>query len=523
MRLVHHVILLVTPALTGGAALAAQTVERTDTPKSGSLRVTFDPRIFTWDHQYTSAGLQSLGAPLSGDTIGAQRIPLLGRLQQDVRTASGVPDFVASLGKGLLSVYLEKRVTPVTAELGITSRLSLAVTVPIVRVATRAALRLSQATANLGANPLATQGGAVQQYASFFGQFTTALVDLGDSVAAGHYGCPGSPACAQAQALLARGAAVRDALQRTIYGAGGVESPFVPLASSPVGVTIDSTVADIQQQLGTTYHVSGFTNAILLAADTLAAPADFNTFLQGAVGGNGAVFGWGYNRLRNSRRYGLGDVELEAKYRVVAGSTYAAALGALARLPTGRRDTTLEVLEPSVADHQLDLEARVIQELTLAGRLWLNVAVRAGTQRSGTRARRVSPLDAFLIPYQATTVLSWDAGDYAAVDFAPLYRFAPQFAAGVTAGYWTKRADRYAYRSAQDSLAIATALGAPTPASVLDQDTSERVVRLGVALSYVGPTVEGGFTVEHTVSGAGGRVAAATVYRLVLRVSRQIF
>ncbi len=524
MRLVCLVPLLATSALTGGAALAAQTVERTDTPRQGALRVTFDPRIFTWDHQYTGAGLESLGAPLSGDTIGARHIPLLAPLQQDVRTASGVPDFVASLGRGLMSVYLEKRVTPVTAELGVTKRLSLAVTLPIVRVATRAALRLSQGSANLGPNPLATQGGAVQQYSSFFGQFNTALTQLADSVATGHYGCPGtSPQCMGAQALLARGAEVRDALQRAIYGAGGVESPFVPLASSSAGVKIDSTVADIQQQLGTTYHVSGFTNAILLAADTLASPADFNAFLQGAVGGNGAVFGWGYNGLRSSWHYGLGDLEVEAKYRVIAGSSYAAALGVLARLPTGRRDTTLEVLEPSIADHQLDFEGRVIQELTLAGRLWLNLAIRAGTQRPGTRARRVAPLDAFLVPYEATTVLSWDPGDYAAVDFAPLYRFAPQFAAGVTAGYWTKRADRYGYRSAQDSITIATALGAPTPASVLDQGTSERWVRLGVALSYLGPTVEGGFTVEHTVSGAGGRVAAATVYRLVLRVSRQIF
>ena len=186
------------------------------------------------------------------------------------------------------------------------------------------------------------------------------------------------------------------------------------------------------------------------------------------MGGNGAVFGWGYNGLRSSWHYGLGDLEVQAKYRVVAGSSYAAALGVLARLPTGRRDTTLEVLEPSIADHQLDFEGRVIQELTLAGRVWLNLAIRAGTQRPGTRARRVSPLDAFLVPYEATTVLSWDPGDYAAVDFAPLYRFAPQFAAGVTAGYWTKRADRYGYRSAQDSITIATALGAPTPASVLD-------------------------------------------------------
>ena len=513
-------LLLAGSALTTRAPLAAQAVERTDTPKGGVLRVTFDPRILTWDRQFTDAGLESLGAPLTGDTIGGQHIPLLARLQQDVRTASGLPDFVATLGKGMLVAYQEKRITPLTAELGVTDRFSLAVTVPLVRVASRTALKLSQASANLGPNPLAITGGSDQQYAQFFGQFNTALTQLGDSVSAM---CPARPECTGAQALLARGTQVRDALQRTIYGVGGVQSPFVPLASSNAGRGIDTTVAQIQRQLDTAYHVSGFTDALLLAADTLGTAATFQDFIQGTAGDNGALFGWGYNALRNAWRYGLGDIEIAAKYRLIVTPSYAAALGARVRLPTGTRDTTLELFDASTADHVLGVEGRVIQELTIAHRVWLNLALRAGRERPGTRARRVSPPDAFLIPYQATTELNWAPGDYAAADVAPLYRFTPQFAAGVTFGYWTKRADRYSYRTADDSLAIATVLGAATPASVLDQGTSQRWVRLGVALTYVGPAVEGGFTVERTVSGAGGQVAAATVYRLVLRVSRRLF
>ncbi len=523
--LMRSALLMLAPALALARLdrVAAQTVERTDTPKQGVLRVTFDPRILTWDRVYTGNGLASLGAPLTGDTVGAPHIPLVARLQQDVRTASGIPDFVATLGHGLLAVYQERRVTPLNVELGVTSRLSLAVTVPVVRTATRAALQLSQANANLGSNPRATLSGADQQYTSFFGQFSTALAQLRDSVATGHYGCPLSPECAQAQALLTRGDTLHDALQRMIYGVGGVASPFVPLISSSAGIAIASGVAQVQQQLQTTFHVPGFTASFLLAADTLSAPYTFDAYLPGVVGANGAVFGWGYNPFRYAWRLGLGDVELAAKYRLVAGGTYAAALGVLARLPTGTRDSTLEVLDAAVADHQLDLEGRVTQELTLAHRLWLNLSVRGGTQRPGTRARRVSPLDAFLVPFQATTVLNWDPGDYAAIDFAPLYRFLPQFAAGVTIGYWSKRADQYSYRTAQDSLAIATALGAPTPANVLDQGTSARWLRLGVAFTYTGPAVESGFTVERTVSGAGGQVAAATVYRLVLRISRKLF
>src|SRR5439155_11681846 len=362
MRSAHLALLLTSTALTAGARLAAQALERTDTPKGGVLRVTFDPRILTWDRQFTDAGLESLGAPLTGDTIGAQHIPLLARLQQDVRTASGLPAFVATLGQGVLVAYQEKRITPLTAELGVTDRFSLAVTVPLVRVASRTALKLSQASANLGPNPLAITGGSDQQYQQFFGQFSTALAQLGDSVSAMHYGCPSSPECAQAQGLLARGATVRDALWRTIYGVGGVQSPFVPLASSPAGRQIDTTVVQIQRQLDTAYHVSGFTDALLLAADTLGTAATFQDFIQGTAGDNGELFGWGYNPLRNAWRYGLGDIEIAAKYRLILTPSYAAALGARVRLPTGARDSTLELFDASTADHVLGVEGRVTQE-----------------------------------------------------------------------------------------------------------------------------------------------------------------
>jgi hypothetical protein len=218
----------------------------------------------------------------------------------------------------------------------------------------------------------------------------------------------------------------------------------------------------------------------------------------------------------------LGDVALQAKYRI-GGRTYSAALAGLLRLPTGARDSTLEVLDIPIADHQPAFEVTLTQELTVARRLWLNLAVRAGTATGSTRARRVAPLDAFLVPFQATTVLLWDVGDYLAVDFAPMYRFTPTFAVGCTAGYRTKRADHYSYQSAQDSLDLESRLGAPIPASLLDQGTAQRSLRVGLAVTYAGPRVEGGFTVEQTVSGRGGPVPAATVFRLVLRVDWPLF
>jgi len=138
--------------------------------------------------------------------------------------------------------------------------------------------------------------------------------------------------------------------------------------------------------------------------------------------------------------------------------------------------------------------------------------------------RRVAPFGAILVPFAATAALAWDPGDYAGVDVAPLYRLTPRFAAGLTASYWIKQQDRYTFRAAQDSLDLAARLGAPTSAALLDVGTAERRLRFGVAVTYVGPTMEGGFSIEQTVSGGTvGVTPAAPVYRIVLRTSRKLF
>ena len=205
MRLAQ-ILAIAFPALTGGAMLhaaMAQAVERTDVPARGILRVTFDPRIMTWNDEFTDAGRRRLGFGLTGDTIGSRYIPVLGQLEQNVRTVTGdlipvirpqvlghgdrealLSRFVASLGAGLLSVRQERRTYPITAELGLTDRLSVSLIVPIVRVATRASLQLSNRGANLGVNPLVLNTpGARGTDSLFFAQFDTALVRLDQQVA----------------------------------------------------------------------------------------------------------------------------------------------------------------------------------------------------------------------------------------------------------------------------------------------------------------------------------------------------
>ena len=514
MRTLRFVLALLGPAVTGGASLAAQAVERTDVPGRGVLRVTFDPRIMTWNDQFTDAGRLRLGAPLTGDTVGGRYIPVVARLEQNVRVASGLANFVASLGAGLFSVRQERRTYPTTAELGLTNRLSVSLMVPMVRVATRASLQLSSSGANLGVNPLVLNAlGARGTDSAFFAQFDAALAQL-DQQAAGCPLPPPSPCAARDSS--ARWRVVRDALHGSVYGVGQTGSPFLPLDTSTAGQAIDTAIARIQQGLNV-FGIPGFDTTVALAADTLTGP----TFQQVLLNPDPNGFGYISVPFHRNFRYRMGDVEVAAKYRVVAGAHYAAAVQALVRLPTGAKDSADELLIQGIGDHQLDLEGRLMQELSV-GPLWLNVAVRAGMQRPGTRVRRVAAWDAFLVPAAATADLRWDPGDYVGVDVAPLVRLAPEFAAGVTAGYFSKARDHYAFQSSQDSVALATRMGFPTAASVLDQGTGQRWLRLGFAVTYHAASVEGGFSIEQTVSGAG-LVPGATVYRLVLRATRKLF
>ena len=360
-------LLLAAVALFLPVMLPAQAVPRTDTPPAGRLRFTFEPVITTWEREFTGSGHeQPIGASLPARVF----------------------------------VHEERRVTPFVFEFGITNRIAVGVSIPLVRVNTRATF------------PLDSTG-------------------------------------TQAPDSAAR--ALDSLLQDTTYA-------FGPIANT--------------------------TRRLLFFA---------------------------------------GDVELQAKYRLLETHAYALSGALVVRLPTGHQDSPNDLFDLATGDHQTDIELQAAQELTLFDHLWLNAMVRLGRQQPGTRAKRVGPQSTLLIRHAALTTLNWDPGDYAAVDVAPMLRLAKHFGVGFTVGYWTQQRDRYAYRSAQDSIDLATHLGAPVAASVLDVGTGIRRTRLGVAMTYLGSDVEGSFSIEQTVSAAGGLVPVATAFRIVMRTSRWPF
>ncbi len=505
--------------LVGAAVLSGQAVPRADLPPGGAVRLTIDPLISSWHEEVLNSSRRPMGWFLSGDSVGGAQVPQLARLNQDLAIATSTSAVVTNLGAAVLALRGERRVTPFGIEFGISDRFSLGVRVPLVRVQTRAGLTLDSTNSNLGVNPRGNVPGADSIYGAFFGDFDAAVTQLQQNIQGGSYGCPASPQCAMAQAFADSAEAIRDALRRAAYGGGpGDAAPFLPTTTSAVGVALGTNLTRIQQQFAVTWGVGGFDDPFLLPGPR--ATADSVQDMMAAVppGFTAARFRDTPSRLR----FWLGDVEVEARFRAVHSKAYTATIGAMARLPTGHPDSPHDFVDLSAGDAQLDLEGQLTQELRV-GRLWLNAAARLGVQTPGERERRVGPVTDILLPRAATAVLEWDPGDYFVLDVAPLYRFNPYFAAGLTFGWSTQGEDRYTYRSAQDSVAIETAMGVPLAASLLNAGTDISRVRLGGAVTFTGPVFEGSFVFEKVINASGGWTPAQTRVRLVMRAMYQLF
>ena len=517
-----HLLLLVPLAATllgPGSSLAAQAVDRADTPRRGALRVSFDPQTVTWERNFTASGRQGIGAAFTADSASAA-LPSLASMQQETRTLTGLAGYIASLGHDLLAVRAERRIMPIGLEYGISDRLSIGVTVPIVRVEVRAGYTLHPPGANVGMGPRTSADSA--RYQAFFTAFDAALGQLSKNIADSVYGpCSSSPTCQRAQAAYTNDSTLRSSLNTLVFGAGGTGGRYLPLAGSDAGRQVTALITAAQLSLADTFQVSGFNkNTFLLPEIGTADPADVATLYSNFTDTLALA---PYANTPRRLRFFSGDVEVQAKMRLLQTNTAALAGAFVVRLPTGHQESPSNPFDISTGDHQTDLEGRLTGEVTLAHRIWLNAAVRAARQLPGPRDRRVGPSDDPFLPAVTLAHLRWDPGDFVALDVAPMFRFTPRFAVGLTASYYAQGQDHYGFFSPQDSTAFATRIGGPADLSALDAGTAIRQTRLGFALTYAGPRLEGGLSVQQTVSGAGGLVPVATVFRIVIRQTVLLF
>src|SRR4026209_2575071 len=101
-----------------------------------------------------AAGAQPLGAASASNALGADKFAPLAAIQSLVEAASGLP-FTLSMGHSRVDATLREEVLPLSLEYGVTRRLSVNVTMPVVRKRAAVLMRLDTAggfTANVGPN-----------------------------------------------------------------------------------------------------------------------------------------------------------------------------------------------------------------------------------------------------------------------------------------------------------------------------------------------------------------------------------
>ncbi|HEU4630857.1 MAG TPA: hypothetical protein VFS08_13985 [Gemmatimonadaceae bacterium] len=529
--LVAALSLLVLPCSVARAQWLGGVGEDARVMPRGTVRVTVEGQLSHYDERYDAAGERvPVAGALADADLSAAAMPVLQPLQAQA-AALGVGDLRLTLGRLDVAADVSRAEIPVRFDVGLGARLQLSATIPYVQthVAVRAGLNPNASEGNLGINPALAGGDAMARNDQVVSQLRAAAAALRaqlDGCATG----AGAPACAdpEAASALATSAEAYAASVAVIYGGSdGAGSAVVPIQVSDAGAAVLARLGELRTQLAT-YGITGIDPeaAPVGAVAPLTLP-DLQQLL--------AAPGLGLERLRNVSRYGIGDVEVGARFALrelplpVADAprpalAWRATLGALVRLGTGRPDDPANLLDVGIGDGQHDVELSALADL-FAGRLGTSVVARYGMQLADERELRVPAGEEVVIPASATlTTVSRDLGDYVELELTP--RYALTHFLGVAAHYRfrAKGADRYTSAGDGADPAALARLGAGT-------ESREQILGGGLVLSTLAAVAAGEMRTplevwyRHTVTIAGRGTTAVHAQRdeVALRVYLDIF
>jgi hypothetical protein len=483
--------------------------------------------MLSWRESFGVSGERvPLGADLTRDS-GADLVPGLDGLASALATLVGGGSPLRLGASTALVSHNEVRV-PLSVDIGILDRLSIGVTVPLVRTTLEADLRVGTSeSADLGANPAFVSGAAVS---AFLDALDTRTGDA-QALAAERCGLdPGSAACLAASGLASTLVEGFGAL----YSAYGASALF-PATGTSTGDALIAWAAALDASL-TAEGLPALGSTPPLATSVLLSEG-FQSMISNPGGPFAAAPLASYGG-----RWGLGDVEARVAARLLQGERQDSlgvptfmwsltATGAV-RLPTGASDSTGIFLDLGRDDGQLDAEVGVFGAL-VAGRLGLRGRATYTRQQSGQVDRRIVPFGEVLSGKGDVATLEWDPGDGMSVEVEPAFRLAPALSLAMSYLFVTRGADRYGYPTG-----VGLPDGATFPVSrfyedpsVLDVGTELRLHELGGALTYrsrgLPETSGGGFEtflrVRKAISGTGGRVPAGVRVEFGLRLVRRLW
>ena len=544
--------LVVLPAAAGAQGGLTHADAVAPVPR-GMVRLSATPSWLRYDSRFTAAGgTEPLGAVLTSDTLGSVQLPALRTYESALQSLTGNPSLRLSFGRAFAAASVRVVTTPVTLEYGLTRRLSLGVTVPIVQRQRELLLDIT-ATGDSAGN-IGPVGSAVRpQMHAQASRLAEAIEGAAAALQQRITQCAATPAAAECAAVRADPAGAAATLfegnqvaasVRYIYGVDAA-SPgaigLVPRAELTAG--IDARLEALNTRFATYLGGTPLSTRTAPAGSLGAATAaDLRALTRSGT------LGLGPDSLARVSKIGIGDVEVGARLllwdtrapRTVADTVDAARgarvrilLGALARLGTGMPASDDELFVPGSGDGQTDAEGSIAADVEGIGRFGATLLARYTAQLGTVAATRLPEEDGRLAPFGARGIGTRTLGSIVTVEVSPRYRLGNSL---YLAGHYAFRSrgdDRYEFPVAGvvDPLPfLVPRPGLPATATV-EGHTEQRA---GIGLSYstyaewergaVRIPIEVSYTHLETFSGSNAMVPRAgrdqVQVRLYYRVRR---
>lgn len=492
-----------------------------------------------WDAVYGANG-SSRSTPLRGalaqPAVGVAMFPILAPAEAGVRALTGQSTFALSLGSLDAAGEVRQSIAPLGLSYGISRRLSVRVLVPYVESRDVASLLLNRvgSTANVGVNPAfggasgasarSANGAVVSQIDVARNRLSTELARCANSTA---MNCDAVRSnAAAALALLARAAATRNAIV-SVYGdatRGG--APVVPINGGASQTAVRATIATLRTDFSA-FGIAGIQDGASPAGAT-------NVYGPGALTQIVTDSAWklGYRRLGNTRRAGIGDIDLTASFllfdsfaadqprRLLSGERgVRSMLTGGWRFGTAGADRTEDAFDVPIGEGANAVLLRSTTDVVFSRSLWLSATVRSVTPLVDN-VTAVLPFGSGVTAFDnvAAGAASRALGTRIDIELAPRYAIGQFF--GLSGAYLLRRWGADSYRS------IDGTTNASWPSDYAVPSRTMTAAAVGASFSTLASYVRGRsrwpaeiiYTHSFPISGSGGVVPAMSTDRLELRV-----
>ena len=485
----------------------------------GTVRVEIGGEFASIDRQLNDGSNEPWRTEFAASSIGGIYFPDLVPSEAIVAGLAGLPSYSYNIGRATMAAQASRGTLRLGLSLGITDRLTVFGSLPLVQQRVQVAYRFDPAAAGAGfnqADPLFGTPTGAAATTQFLSSFDTALDTLQSRLDAGFYdGDPGQKAIAQA--TLAEGSGQLSGLDALLANPA-TQAPFVPTAVSAAGAAISIRIAGTQASL-TSLGVTSFTEAVPLPTATLTQD-EYDLFLTASGGRVGS------RPFTTSSSFLAGDAEVGAAYAVLDAWDRDGAQGgirvvvqALVRLPTGSVVAQNDFVSLPSGDHQLDIEASAVADIG-KGRIGARLTGTYINQMAAEFDRRVTPPSQPVPWANRRALVEVDPGNIVGFRAEPFFRIGASLAVVGVFSYASRGSDDVTYASD------------PIPevnASQLAEGTEVTSTTLGAGLSFAPArrdgraSIDGFWLYEKVVSASGGRVPATGAIRMGIRVPVQLW